>query len=318
MKKSFCFSLIFLISCVITTAYFSLSDKALGKERILRAAIFAETFFWEKSPAKKAEAPPEAAAKEEAPHDEIVFERTVVAQTPKENALSVSNLANADFNTNELLALPDEVKGASVLILHTHGCESYTPTEESMYTPSSDFRTVDTRYNVVRVGDEVEKILTESGIRVVHDKTLCDYPDYNSSYNNSYSLAQSYISSNPDIKVVLDIHRDSISDENGKSVKTVGEKNTAALMFVVGTDMSGNSHPLWRQNLSFALKLQKRLSEKYPTLMRPINLRTHRFNQQLSTGSLILEVGSDANTLEEALAGARLFAQELGAYLAPQ
>lgn len=252
---------------------------------------------------------------EEETDEKIIFERTVTTSPLSAEGIYISNLADAEFDIAELLSLPDENKGASVLILHTHGCESYTPDEKYNYSPTSDFRTTDTSFNVVRVGDEIEKELINCGINVIHDKTLCDYPSYNDSYNNSLKIADRYVAENPDIKVIIDVHRDSIAGENGEQIKTVGAENTAQLMFVIGTDKAGLEHPLWRQNLSFALKLQKRISEKYPEIMRPINLRTHRFNQQVSTGSLIVEVGSDGNSLEEALNAARIFAHELGEYL---
>lgn len=319
MKKSSCFTSVFLISCVITTAVFSLSENKAAMPVLSQAAVFAETGFFERSkPEPKQETEQESATEPQSKEEKIVFEKTITTAPLEENGLYISNLAEAEFSIGELLSMPDETKGGSVLILHTHGCESYTPTEKNMYKPSSDFRTIDTKYNVIQIGNEIEKILTQKGIKVIHDKTLCDYPSYNDSYNNSLALAKSYTQANPDIKVILDIHRDSIAGQNGEQVKTVGGENTSQLMFVVGTDKSGNAHPLWRQNLSFALKLQSRLVKKYPNLMRPINLRTHRFNQQVSTGSLILEVGSDGNTLEEAINAARIFAEELGDYLNPQ
>ncbi|MGN1097850.1 MAG: stage II sporulation protein P [Clostridia bacterium] len=267
---------------------------------------------------KSAEEAPQSSEPETelpAPEQPVVFERTITTAPLSSDGLYISNLAKAEFDINELLSLPPETAGAEVLILHTHGCEAYTPTKENNYAPTSDFRTTDTNYNVVRVGDEIAKALESFGIKVIHDTTLCDYPSYTESYNNSLALAKKYTAENPDIKVILDIHRDSISGENGEQIKTVGAPDTAQLMFVVGTDTAGLEHPLWRQNLSFALNLQKRIIGKYPDMMRPINLRDHRFNQQVSTGSLIVEVGSDGNTLEEALNAARIFGRELGGYL---
>lgn len=313
MKKTTCLTLAFLSFCLISTAAASVTNRptvvALSK-----AAVFAEVGFSQKK--KEVHIEPETSNIPPKEEEAVpVLKKTMTTAPSEENELYISNLAEAEYSIGELLSMPDNVQGGSVLILHTHGCESYTPTENNMYKPSSDFRTVDTKFNVVRIGDEIERILTEKGIRVIHDKTLCDYPDYNSSYNNSLSLAKSYVSSNPDIKAVIDVHRDSIEGKNGEQIKTVGGENMSQLMFVIGTDKSGNEHPLWRQNLSFALKLQSRLVKKYPSLMRPINLRTHRFNQQVCPGSIILEVGCDGNTLEEALNSAKIFAEELADYM---
>ena len=85
-------------------------------------------------------------------------------------------------------------------------------------------------------------------------------------------------------------------------------------MFVVGTDEQ-LLHENWQENLKLALKLQHKANELYPTLMRPINLREQRFNQQLSSGSIIIEVGSNGNTLEEAKRGAELIADVISAVL---
>ena len=247
--------------------------------------------------------------------NQVVFQKTMVTAPLGSEGLYISNQAKAEVNRDELLSLPPETAGAQVLILHTHGCESYAPSPDYDYKPDKDIRTTDRSFNVVRVGDEIQKELETFGIEVIHDTTLCDEPDFNSSYSNSLKIAKKYMEENPGIKVILDVHRDSIEGDNGEKVKTVGPDGASQLMFVVGTDMGGLDHPLWRQNLSFALNLQRRLVDKYPTLMRPVNLRSSRFNQQVSTGSIIVEVGSDANTLDEALAAAKLFGHELGGYL---
>lgn len=317
MKRKYIIPIVSIMICCIAVARTSLGRAVPISSALLKAALLMTTDLTQKEEALPAPQPEET-EEETIPQkteEKVVFERTITTAPLSEQGLYISNLADAEVDISELLSLPDENKGGTVLILHTHGCEAYTPTEKYNYTPTSDFRTTDAEYNVVRVGNEIEKALTDCGIKVIHDTTLCDYPSYNDSYNNSLALANKYVSENPDIKVILDIHRDSIAGSNGEQIKTVGAENTSQLMFVVGTDMAGLEHPLWRQNLSFALKLQKQIISKYPDIMRPINLRTHRFNQQVSTGSLIVEVGSDGNTLEEALNAAKIFGQELGEYL---
>ena len=83
---------------------------------------------------------------------------------------------------------------------------------------------------------------------------------------------------------------------------------TGLMMLLVGTDESGLEHPDWRRNLSLALYMQNAVNLVNPTLMRPVELVRERYNQQLCPGSLILEVGSNGNTLQEALAAVRMFA----------
>ncbi len=332
MKKRIYLTSIFLTICAVASAKASLSGGIGASPYISRAALYADLGgqrTQDKNQEKKTEtkASPEGSASEkklpegtlipagEPVSQAPVFEKTITTAPLEESGLYISNLAKADISISELLALPEEKKTGKVLILHTHGCEAYTPTKENNYEPTSDFRTVDTRFNVVTVGDKIEEILKAKGISVIHDRTLCDYPSYNDSYSNSLALGKSYVEADPDIDVILDVHRDSVEGSNGEQIKTVGAENTAQLMLVVGTDKSGLEHPLWRQNLSFALKLQKRITASYPTLMRPINLRAQRFNQHLTCGSLILEVGTDGNTLEEALNAASIFADELADYL---
>lgn len=197
----------------------------------------------------------------------------------------------------------------TVLILHSHGTESYQKTQE--YTESSAFRTLDTNYNVVSVGEEIARTLEAAGVKVVHDKTLHDYPSYNSSYNNARTAIRKALEENPSIFLVLDIHRDAV-EKNGEQMRfTVSQQgqSVAQLMMVVGSDAGGLKHPDWPENMSLAVKLHARLEKLCPGICRPISFRKQRFNQDLSPGALIVEVGSTGTTREEALAAARLLAQ---------
>lgn len=204
-----------------------------------------------------------------------------------------------------------------ILIIHTHGSEAFTPDAENSYTPTDVERTEDTRFNVVRLGDEMASLFEEKGLSVIHDRNIYDAPSYTGSYGRSLDAITKIIRENPSVGIVIDIHRDSIQTEDGQIYKTVadidGEK-TAQMMLVMGTNDSGLTHPDWKQNLTLAVTLQKKLNGAHPTLMRPINLRRERFNQHATTGSMILEVGSSGNTLSEALAAVRLFSEVAGDY----
>ena len=200
--------------------------------------------------------------------------------------------------------------GPQVLIIHTHATESYTMPAGSEYEASDTFRTTDTRCNMVRIGDEMEQVLTAAGIGVVHDRSLYDYPSYSGSYDRSLKAIEGYLEKYPTISFVLDVHRDAVQDANGNQFKLLcGEdKNAAQLEFVIGSNGGGLSHDLWRENLKLACAVQETLHADYPTLMRPITVRNSRYNQQVTTGSLLIEVGTAGNSLEEAVNGARLFA----------
>ncbi len=200
--------------------------------------------------------------------------------------------------------------GPQVLIIHTHATESYTMPAGSEYEASDTFRTTDTRCNMVRIGDEMEQVLTAAGIGVVHDRSLYDYPSYSGSYDRSLKAIEGYLEKYPTISFVLDVHRDAVQDANGNQFKLLcGEdKNAAQLEFVIGSNGGGLSHDLWRENLKLACAVQETLYQDYPTLMRPITVRNSRYNQFKTTGSLLVEVGTAGNSLEEAVNGARLFA----------
>lgn len=200
--------------------------------------------------------------------------------------------------------------GPQVLIIHTHATESYTMPAGSEYEASDTFRTTDTRCNMVRIGDEMEQVLTAAGIGIVHDRSLYDYPSYSGSYDRSLKAIEGYLEKYPTISFVLDVHRDAVQDANGNQFKLLcGEdKNAAQLEFVIGSNGGGLSHDLWRENLKLACAVQETLHADYPTLMRPITVRNSRYNQFKTTGSLLVEVGTAGNSLEEAVNGARLFA----------
>lgn len=204
-------------------------------------------------------------------------------------------------------------EGVQVLIMHTHGTESYTPGPGHTYTATGEYRTTDSSANMLRVGQEICDILNDRGISTVHSTTLNDYPAYNGSYNRALKDIQAYMEQYPTIQLVLDIHRDAIASGSTyyKTAAEVDGQQTAQLMFVVGTDAGGLTHDNWRSNLTFQAQLHDRLNSTYPGIMRPMSIRASRFNQHIRVGSMLVEVGACGNTLEEALAAAGLFANTL-------
>lgn len=151
------------------------------------------------------------------------------------------------------------------IIYHTHTCESYTSSDEYQYEMTGNYRTTDLNFTVSRVGDELAKYLEEYGKTVIHDKTYHDYPAYNGSYGRSLTTVQSILESNQDAEIIIDLHRDAVGSSNtyAPTVK-IGDDICAQVMFVIGTDSSGLYHPNWRQNLSFAIKVQEKANELYP------------------------------------------------------
>ena len=210
------------------------------------------------------------------------------------------------------LSLPAE--GPQILIIHTHGSEAYTPAGLDRYDASDSNRTQDPRYSVIRVGDELAKLLEGQGLRVLHDREIYDYPSYTGSYSRSGEAVERTLERYPEIAMVIDLHRDALGSDDVVYKTMAEEEGTVAsqVMLLVGSDESGLEHPNWRSNLALALYLQNAAVSVHPTLMRPVSLVPQRYNQQLTSGSLILEVGSSGNTLQEALSAIRLFAEAVG------
>ena len=203
--------------------------------------------------------------------------------------------------------------GPQILIVHTHGSESYSMTDGDLYEESDPYRTTDCTHNVVRVGEEMAMVFRAYGFQVIHDTTLCDYPAYNGAYDRSKAVVEQWLEQYPTIKVVLDVHRDALVGGNGevyKMVSTEAGRKVAQVMMVLGTDVNG-AHPRWKDNMAFALTLQRNLVKGYASLARPTVLRASRYNQQLCPGSILVEVGGHGNTLSEAIAGGRLWADNV-------
>ena len=205
--------------------------------------------------------------------------------------------------------------GPQVLIYHTHTSEAYAPSGENSYTPDDNDRTLDKRYSVVRVGDEIEKVLKQKGIGVIHyTDGYFDYPSYTGSYTRSLAAVAEQLKKYPSIKVAIDVHRDAMITSAGVKYKTVANingKSAAQMMIVCGTDSSGLPHKNWRQNLAFDVSLQQNLTKKYPSLMRPIELCAERYNQHVLSCATLIEIGTCGNTLEEAVYSASLFGDTL-------
>lgn len=251
----------------------------------------------------------------EAPTEEAAVtepEQTPVRFYPQDAALvAVGDYADTAVDVEQLLlkALDWELAGAepTVLVLHTHASESYENTEG--YTASSDYRCLDEAYNVISVGAHLAELLSRQGICVLHDKTLHDYPSYNGSYNNSRQTLSGYLQAYPSIRLVLDIHRDAMTDDAGNQIGYTQstEKGTAAkVMLVVGCN-----NDAWEENAALAVKLQVLLEKEAPGICRPLTLRQSRFNQDLSSGAILIEMGAAGNTRQEALLAAEYVAEAI-------
>lgn len=202
----------------------------------------------------------------------------------------------------------------AVLILHTHGCEAYTKAPGEDYAAFGSFRTRDSEYNMVAIGRLLAERLEAAGIRVIHDTALHDDPSYNLAYSSARESVKRYLAEFPGIQLVLDLHRDAATCADGSqfatSVTVEGEQ-IAQLMLVMGTDSAGLHYPNWQDNLSVALKVLAQLEQSAPGITRTTTLRTSRYNQDLHSAMLLVEVGSAGNTLGQAKAAAELLADAI-------
>lgn len=190
-----------------------------------------------------------------------------------------------------------------VLIMHTHATESYEPYERDFYDASFNSRTTDRSMNMAAVGDKIAEQLEAAGIGVIHDTTLHDYPSYNGSYDLSRETVRKYLDEYPSIKVVLDVHRDAIERESGERIAplaAIDGKNAAQVMIICGCDDGTMNMPDCMKNLRFACLLQRQMESDYPGLTRPVLFDYRKYNQDLTTGSILIEMGGHANSIEQA------------------
>ncbi len=228
-----------------------------------------------------------------------------------------STSANIDIATLLNKNLGYKIKKDSepqVLIVHTHTTETYITHSSDYYTENDESRTLDENKNMVHIGNIFEQKLSNAGIAVLHDKTVHDHPSYTGSYSRSYNTVTADLKAYPSVKIVIDIHRDAIANGNNKvkPVVNINGQNSAQVMLVMGSQTGSiKNFPNWQENLSLAVKYQSKMEEMYPGLARALMLNEGKYNQHITPGAILLEVGSDANTLTEAETAAQFAAEAL-------
>ncbi len=206
----------------------------------------------------------------------------------------------------------------AVLIYHTHTTEAYEIVSRAWYPEGWQERTENSAKNVIRVGDAIALVLERSGYIVIHDTTIYDR-QYGGAYDRSRVTMQKYLKQYPELMVTIDVHRDAIHADGGVRIKptaTVNGKKAAQVMIITGTE-EGNitGYPNWAQNLSFAVQLQKQTEDAFPGLMRPLFFCPRKYNMNETPYSLLLEFGSDANTLEEAVYSGQMIGASLAKWM---
>ena len=284
------------------------------QEKIVQTLLFMQTGrrIRPTEPTESEEIPTQPATEpEETLPPETVPQPAVLTATDVA-AVAIHNLAGYAVDVEKLMGqnLDWQLRGENptVLILHTHGTESYRNTEG--YKESTKYRTEDGDYNMISVGARLAEYLERGGVRVIHDTTPYDLPSYSGSYTKARTAVETVLGEYPSICLILDLHRDAMTDANGKQ-KAYTQDTAAKLMLVSGSDAGGLTYPGWEQNLSLAVKMQALLEREKPGICRPLSFRTGRYNQDLFPNMLLVEVGAAGNTRQEALASMEFLAKSI-------
>lgn len=241
-----------------------------------------------------------------------IFENIRVKNTTETKSLDIEKVLS------EPLELSIDKSKPAVLIFHSHTSEGYEMIERDWYACDYVARSNDENRNIVRVGTEIANYLTKLGYTVIHDKTIHD-KSYNDSYPSSRKTVAKHLEEHPEIQIVLDIHRDAMTQDNGtklKPVNTINGKKAAQLMIITGAEEGKvEDFPDWEYNLRFALQLQKKCETMFAGLMRPVLFSQRKYNMDMTRFSLLIEMGSEANTLEEACYSGRMLAAALASLM---
>jgi len=259
----------------------------------------------------------------EAENDQKKAEEPVVAQASPLLDLSMERLANFDYLLNNFfvvdpnttadssqinaetfmntdLTVKGEASAPQILIYHTHSQEEFADSEEG-----------DTSTGVIGLGDYLTEILTNTyGYNVLHDTQTFDLSggslDRNKAYNYARDGIEKVLAENPSIDVIIDLHRDGVSEDK-HLVTEIDGKQTAQIMYFNGLSYTNNGgnldylyNPYISDNLAFSFRLEYEAAQYYPTLTRCVYLKGYRYNLDLRPKSILLEVGAQTNTVEEA------------------
>ena len=213
------------------------------------------------------------------------------------NTLIGSDQLNVDVLESKDMTISRDTEGPQILIFHTHSQEAFADSIEG-----------DTATSIVGIGAYLAQILTEEyGYQVIHHTGEYDKKSRNDAYSLVLPEIEQILADNPSIQIVIDLHRDGFPEEAAKPVTDIDGRPTAKIMFFNGlsrTKHTGNISYLYNQyindNLAFSYQMQKKAAEYYPGLTRKIYLNGYRYNMHLCPKSLLIELGTQLNTVEEA------------------
>ena len=218
--------------------------------------------------------------------------------------LDVEKLMSLDFRVEK------ETQGPQILIYHTHSQEAF-----------ADSIPGDEATSIVGMGSYLTSLLQQQGFIVIHHKESFDLVngelDRNKAYTRAEPAIRQILEENPDIQLVIDLHRDGVG-ENVHLVKEIEGKSTAQVMFFNGLSHSaknGNieylSNPYLENNLGLTLQMKLASDQLFPGFARKIYLKSLRFNLHLHPGAMLIEAGAQTNTVEEMRNAMEVLAQVL-------
>ncbi len=309
---------VFLISAALLTAAFAASSiwrtTESGRaffERV--SAFFGGDGDSTSPPASDVTLPSEDAPQNEPPASSVdgiaIIDRDLSCTTLGEsyflNETSYQPNVNALLGASPTFDYDENSDNPIVLIVHTHTAESYQQERTDRLTGSiSDATYSDDRgSNMIAVGRVLAERLIENGIPTLHCTVdhMGEGMSLQGAYARSAESVQAYLKQYPSIKLVIDLHRDAVLTSDGAYVRSVssGEERAAQVMAVVGSDANGTPCS-WEGNFALALSLRRMLNQSCDGIARPVYLRRSSFNQELAPYSLLLEIGTGANSLDEA------------------
>lgn len=241
-----------------------------------------------------------------------VGEENMPATQVSLNSMTKGVYISNPLYTSNILTTSDKPQ---ILIYHTHGGETYSN------SPEGNYHSEDKPNSTLEIGAMLTQELASRGRSIVHNTTYHDLPDFNSAYTRSLKTIQNMQAKYGSIDIVIDLHRDGrdfnkISKEefHNQTTTTIDGKDVAKFLFVVG-EKSQNS----KRISELAEDITKFAETKYPGITKPVVRKDYaRFNQFTSDNHLLLEVGGNANSIEEAKASIPYIAEIIDEYFKKQ
>ena len=221
----------------------------------------------------------------------------------------------SDAFTLEVISVsPPESRKKRVFIYHTHTYEAYEMEGENRYQPTETWRTADSRYNMIRVGEELAMFLRQAGVEVTHDTAAYEPPRLSTAYSRSLEGLKKAAEEGYDL--YIDLHRDSYSANNGPNTVKGKEGEMIRFLFLIGqgTGTGFDERPDWKKNQQAADRISDALNAQIENLSRGVSLKSGRYNQQAAVPCILIEAGNNKNTLPQALAAMPCLAQAICRY----